>query len=179
MRRPSPLDAATLGLAICYLLNDSEELATYRASSARLLRRAPRWVPLTERVRRDGWSQAHVNLAIALIGIHWVGASLAGYRSGGRSAWFQNAAAAWGLHGFVHLAACAAGRGYVSGALTAPAVIAYGAWARRTLRRAGVPSRVSVAGVAASLPVLCAAHTGAELLLAIARPASGTVTVKP
>ncbi|MBW3070291.1 hypothetical protein GZ998_12355 [Actinomyces sp. 594] len=54
MRRPSAVDTATLGLAVCYLLNDGEELATYRASSAWLLRRAPRWVPLAEQVRRDG-----------------------------------------------------------------------------------------------------------------------------
>lgn len=179
MRRPSPVNAATLGLAVCYLLNDGEELATYRASSAWLLRRMPRWVPLAEQVRRDGWSQAHVNLAIALIGIHWVGASLAGYHSGGRSAWFQNAAAAWGLHGFAHLAACAARGGYVSGALSAPAVIAYGAWTRRTLRCAGGPSRVSLAGVSVSLPVLCAAHAGAELLLAAAGPADSNVAMKP
>lgn len=53
MRRPSPAAAVTLGLAVCYLLNDGEELATYRASSAWLLRRAPRWVPLAEQVRRD------------------------------------------------------------------------------------------------------------------------------
>ncbi|WP_128683336.1 hypothetical protein [Actinomyces qiguomingii] len=38
MRRPSPVEAATLGLAVCYLLNDAEELLTYRASSA--------WLPV-------------------------------------------------------------------------------------------------------------------------------------
>ena len=168
MTRPGGVKAAALGLAACYLLNDGEELFTYRASSAWLLRRAPEWMPLPEGARREGWSQAHVSLAIALIGIHWVGASVAGFRSGGRSAWFQNAAAAWGLHGFAHLAACAARGGYVSGALTAPLVIGYGAWARGALRAQGVPSRVSPAGVAASLPVLVAAHVGAEAILAIA-----------
>ncbi|CED92082.1 HXXEE domain-containing protein [Actinomyces succiniciruminis] len=166
MTRPAGAKAAALGLAACYLLNDGEELFTYRASSAWLLHRAPEWMPLPEGARREGWSQAHVSLAIALIGIHWVGASVAGYRSGGRSAWFQNAAAAWGLHGFAHLAACAARGGYVSGALTAPLVIGYGAWARGALRAQGVPSRVSPAGVAASLPILFAAHAGAEFALA-------------
>lgn len=159
------IDLATGGLALCYLVNDGEELFTYRSSSRWAFSRLPAWVPLPDEVRKNGWSQAHVNAAVALIGIHWVGASLAGRRSGGRSAWFQNATAAWGLHGFIHLGLCAIRGGYVSGAVTAPLVIGYGAWAWRILRQEAVPRRVSIGGVAASLPVLVAAHGGADILL--------------
>ena len=135
------IDLATGGLALCYLVNDGEELFTYRSSSRWAFSRLPAWVPLPDEVRKNGWSQAHVNAAVALIGIHWVGASLAGRRSGGRSAWFQNATAAWGLHGFIHLGLCAIRGGYVSGAVTAPLVIGYGAWAWRILRQEAVPRR--------------------------------------
>ena len=160
----SRLDLACLALAVSYLLNDAEELVTYRASSQRLARALPQWVPVPERVRREGVSQKHVTLGIGQIGIYWVGASVAGWRSGGRSAWFQNAAAAFGLHGFAHLGMCAVRRGYVSGGASAPAVIALGAWTWKVLRDEGVPNRVSAGGIAASLPVLVAAHVGAEVL---------------
>ncbi|MDO5287197.1 MAG: HXXEE domain-containing protein [Actinomycetia bacterium] len=160
--RLSRLDRACLALALSYLLNDAEELVTYRSSSKRLAQMLPDWVPAP----RDGVSQQHVTIGIGLIGIHWIGASLAGWRSGGRSVWFQNAAAAFGLHGFAHLGLCALRRGYVSGAVTAPAVIALGAWTWRVLRDEQVPNRVTLPGAAASLLVLVAAHTGAEMVLA-------------
>ena len=86
------------------------------------------------------------------------------HRSGGRSAWFQNALAAWTLHGFGHLGLCLLRRGYVCGAVTAPLVIGHGVWALRVLREEGVPRRVSAAGMAATLPVLVAAHAGAEVI---------------
>ena len=98
------------------------------------------------------------------MGLNWAGAALAGLRSGGRSAWFQNALAAWTLHGFGHLGLCLLRRGYVSGAATAPLVIGHGVWALRVLREEGVPRRVSAAGMAATLPVLVAAHAGAEVI---------------
>lgn len=166
--RLSRLDRACLALALSYLLNDGEELVTYRSSSAWLAQMLPDWVPVAA-WRRHGMSQQHVTIAIGLIGVHWVGASLAGWRSGGRSAWFQNAAAAFGLHGFAHLGLCALRRGYVSGAVTAPAVIALGAWTWRVLRDEQVPNRVTLPGTAASLLVLVAAHTGAEMVLAARR----------
>ena len=158
------IDLAAGGLALCYLVHDGEELLTYRESSRWALGRLPEWVTLPAGLREHGWSQRHVNIGVGLMGLNWVGAALAGLRSGGRSAWFQNALAAWTLHGFGHLGLCLLRRGYVSGAVTAPLVIGHGVWALRVLREEGVPRRVSAAGMAATLPVLVAAHAGAEVI---------------
>lgn len=158
------IDLAAGGLALCYLVHDGEELLTYRESSRWALGRLPERVALPAELREHGWSQRHVNIGVGLMGLNWVGAALAGLRSGGRSAWFQNALATWTLHGFGHLGLCLLRRGYVSGAATAPLVIGHGVWALRVLREEGVPRRVSAAGMAATLPVLVAAHAGAEVI---------------
>ena len=158
------IDLAARGLALCYLVHDGEELLTYRESSRWALGRLPERVALPAELREHGWSQRHVNIGVGLMGLNWVGAALAGLRSGGRSAWFQNALATWTLHGFGHLGLCLLRRGYVSGAATAPLVIGHGVWALRVLREEGVPRRVSAAGMAATLPVLVAAHAAAEVI---------------
>ena len=158
------IDLAAGGLALCYLVHDGEELLTYRESSRWALGRLPEGVALPAGLREHGWSQRHINIGVGLMGLNWVGAALAGLRSGGRSAWFQNALAAWTLHGFGHLGLCLLRRGYVSGAVTAPLVIGHGVWVLRVLREEGVPRRVSAAGMAATLPVLVAAHAGAEVI---------------
>ena len=158
------IDLAAGGLALCYLVHDGEELLTYRESSRWALGRLPEGVALPAGLREHGWSQRHINIGVGLMGLNWVGAALAGLRSGGRSAWFQNALAAWTLHGFGHLGLCLLRRGYVCGAVTAPLVIGHGVWALRVLREEGVPRRVSAAGMAATLPVLVAAHAGAEVI---------------
>ena len=158
------IDLAAGGLALCYLIHDGEELLTYRESSRWALGRLPEGVALPAGLREHGWSQRHINIGVGLMGLNWVGAALAGLRSGGRSAWFQNALAAWTLHGFGHLGLCLLRRGYLCGAATAPLVIGHGVWALRVLREEGVPRRVSAAGMAATLPVLVAAHAGAEVI---------------
>ena len=158
------IDLAAGGLALCYLIHDGEELLTYRESSRWALGRLPEGVALPAGLREHGWSQRHINIGVGLMGLNWAGAALAGLRSGGRSAWFQNALATWTLHGFGHLGLCLLRRGYVSGAATAPLVIGHGVWALRVLREEGVPRRVSAAGMAATLPVLVAAHAGAEVI---------------
>ncbi|MFC2361008.1 MAG: zinc-binding dehydrogenase [Actinomyces dentalis] len=158
------IDLAAGGLALCYLVHDGEELLTYRESSRWALGRLPEGVALPAGLREHGWSQRHINIGVGLMGLNWVGAALAGLRSGGRSAWFQNALATWTLHGFGHLGLCLLRRGYVSGAVTAPLVIGHGVWVLRVLREEGVPRRVSAAGMAATLPVLVAAHAGAEVI---------------
>lgn len=158
------IDLAAGGLALCYLVHDGEELLTYRESSRWALGRLPERVTLPAGLREHGWSQRHINIGVGLMGLNWVGAALAGLRSGGRSAWFQNALATWTLHGFGHLGLCLLRRGYVCGAVTAPLVIGHGVWALRVLREEGVPRRVSAAGMAATLPVLVAAHAGAEVI---------------
>ena len=158
------IDLAAGGLALCYLIHDGEELLTYRESSRWALGRLPERVALPAGLREHGWSQRHINIGVGLMGLNWAGAALAGLRSGGRSAWFQNALATWTLHGFGHLGLCLLRRGYVCGAVTAPLVIGHGVWALRVLREEGVPRRVSAAGMAATLPVLVAAHAGAEVI---------------
>lgn len=158
------IDLAAGGLALCYLIHDGEELLTYRESSRWALGQAAEGVALPAGLREHGWSQRHINIGVGLMGLNWAGAALAGLRSGGRSAWFQNALATWTLHGFGHLGLCLLRRGYVSGAATAPLVIGHGVWALRVLREEGVPRRVSAAGMAATLPVLVAAHAGAEVI---------------
>lgn len=158
------IDLAAGGLALCYLVHDGEELLTYRESSRWALGRLPERVALPAELREHGWSQRHVNIGVGLMGLNWAGAALAGLRSGGRSAWFQNALATWTLHGFGHLGLCLLRRGYVSGAATAPLVVGHGVWALRVLREEGVPRRVSAAGMAATLPVLVAAHAAAEVI---------------
>ena len=168
------IDLAAGGLALCYLVHDGEELLTYRESSRWALGRLPERVALPAGLREHGWSQRHINIGIGLMGLNWAGAALAGLRSGGRSAWFQNALAAWTLHGFGHLGLCLLRRGYVCGAATAPLVIGHGVWALRVLREEGVPRRVSAAGMAATLPVLVAAHAGAEVIARLLDRADAT-----
>ena len=168
------IDLAAGGLALCYLIHDGEELLTYRESSRWALGRLPERVALPAGLREHGWSQRHINIGIGLMGLNWAGAALAGLRSGGRSAWFQNALATWTLHGFGHLGLCLLRRGYVSGAVTAPLVIGHGVWALRVLREEGVPRRVGAAGMAATLPVLVAAHAGAEVIARLLDRADAT-----
>ena len=158
------IDLAAGGLALCYLIHDGEELLTYRESSRWALGRLPEGVALPAGLREHGWSQRHINIGVGLMGPSWAGPAPAGLRSGERSAWFQNALATWTLHGFGHLGLCLLRRGYVSGAATAPLVIGHGVWALRVLREEGVPRRVGAAGMAATLPVLVAAHAGAEVI---------------
>ena len=99
------IDLAAGGLALCYLVHDGEELLTYRESSRWALGRLPERVALPAGLREHGWSQRHVNIGVGLMGLNWVGAALAGLRSGGRSAWFQNALATWTLAHHGHLRA--------------------------------------------------------------------------
>ena len=78
------IDLAAGGLALCYLVHDGEELLTYRESSRWALGRLPERVALPAGLREHGWSQRHVNIGVGLMGLNWVGAALAGLRSGGR-----------------------------------------------------------------------------------------------
>ena len=152
------------GLAACYLLNDTEELITYTESSRWLSQRLPDWLPVPQWMR-DGVSQNHVNLGVALIGAYWVGAAVDGRRTGGRSVFFQDALWAWGAHGFVHVGVSALRRGYTSGVATAPVVIGYWWWAERTLRSAGVPKLSSPPrALGKGLAALAVAHGVAAVL---------------
>ncbi|WP_187414641.1 HXXEE domain-containing protein [Nonomuraea sp. PA05] len=149
------------GLLAAWVVHDAEELATMarwtKAARPRLEERLPG-------VRLDV-SQAHVNVAIGLMGGVMAVASALGARTGGRSAVFQAALAGFGVHGVVHLAQAAIYRGYTPGVVTAPVVvIPYSVWAWRRLRRAGVPLRGPGAAVVAFPLVLAGVHALAHAL---------------
>lgn len=165
MKRPLTAEEAVgYGLALCYVVHDTEELLTYVEASRWAVRHAPRWLPLPATARR-GVSQGHINVAVPVIGLYWVGAALEGRRTGGRSAFFQDALWAWGVHGVGHVVVSALRRGYTSGVATAPLVIAYWVWAVRTLRRAGVPTVSSpLRAIATGMAALVAAHAIADLV---------------
>ncbi|QFU87675.1 HXXEE domain-containing protein [Amycolatopsis sp. YIM 10] len=137
--------AATLGLFGAWLVHDLEELATM-----------PIWA---------GVSREHAAVAIGLMGGVVAAASVAGAVTGGRSRFYQSALTGFGAHGWVHLAASAATRGYAPGVATSPlVVIPFAAWARKRLRAAGIEPETSWAGLAL-LPVLLGAVHGTAVLV--------------
>jgi hypothetical protein len=131
-------------------------------------------VPVPHDVRRDGLSQLHVNLAIALMGAYVGAASDAGVRSRGRSRLFRGALLAFGLHGFGHLGLTTVLRQYTSGVATsATIVIPYWLWARRTLARERASDRDGTASwAAAGILLIPTVHVLTRLLLARTRHAA-------
>jgi Protein of unknown function with HXXEE motif len=139
------LHLATAGLFAAWMAHDLEELATMSANSRALVRRLPAWAPVPSSIRQRGLTQQHFATAVAAVGVIMAAASLRGYRTGGRSPFYQNALLAFGLHGLGHIGASVLARGYTSGVATAPTVVVpFWLWATRALRQAGVPNRGSV-----------------------------------
>ncbi len=137
---PSPMTLATGGLFFSWLAHDVEELATME-SCLRNGPPVPPWVPLPDTLRRP-MSQNHINVAVAVMGAFVAAAAIDGWRSKGEGWYYQNALEAYGLHGFVHIAASVVAGGYTSGVATCPvAVLPYWIWATRQLRAAGVRDR--------------------------------------
>ncbi|MBL8929434.1 MAG: HXXEE domain-containing protein [Kineosporiaceae bacterium] len=155
------------GLFAAWTAHDLEELLTMSANSRQLAARAPAWLPIPDDVRRNGLPQEQVTLAIGLVGALTAAAAADGVRTRGRSAFFQLALEGFGWHGLSHLASAAAVRGYTSGVATAPVIVLpYWWWARRALRRAGVPRHDADPRWALALsPLLPAAHLAARALL--------------
>lgn len=139
------------GLFVTWAIHDAEEAGNLARSSGEVFARAPGWLPIPERWRREGYSQAEVNVGLGLTAVIVGAASVAGARSGGRSVLFRTVLLGYGLHGFGHLAASAATRGYTAGVATAPlVVIPYWLWARRRLIGRGVaPESPAVVAAAA------------------------------
>jgi hypothetical protein len=164
--------SVTLGLFAAWLAHDLEEWFTIGPWSwqhARPDRRWARWTGL--RWLRTAVSDDHVHVGITIVGILVGTAAIAGDATGGRSRFFQGVLAAFGLHGFGHLALSAAFRGYTPGVATAPTVvIPYSVWAWRALARANVQrspglSMVDAAIAAFLAPVVVAGiHTIAGAL---------------
>ncbi|MFE9170179.1 HXXEE domain-containing protein [Streptomyces kebangsaanensis] len=165
--------AVTFGLLAAWALHDTEELAA-----------APGWLRRNVPVLRERfpgvpealWRRAgsvdgrQFAVAVGMVGSIVAAASAAGAATGGRSAVYQAALNAFGLHGLVHLAQAAALRGYTPGSATSPVVVVpFTLWARARLRRAGVlrPTRprdlalgLALAGAAAA-----GSHAAAHRLL--------------
>ena len=89
-----------------------------------------------------------------------------GYRTHGRSAFYQNALLGFGLHGLGHLGTSLLTGNYASGVATSPTIVLpFWLWATRALNQAGVPNRRSVpaaAGLAAGS--IAVGHLAASLL---------------
>jgi hypothetical protein len=151
--------AATLGLFAAWAVHDLEELPTMAAWTRR-------------RARRLGWarpmSQAHVNVAIALMGVVVAAGAVEGARTGGRSGFYQAALAGFGWHAGGHLLSAVALREYTPGLVTAPLLVApFSLWAWRRLGAAGVGrdgGRATAWGAILTAASLLVAHAAAAIL---------------
>ncbi|MFH8408128.1 HXXEE domain-containing protein [Streptomyces sp. NPDC018019] len=153
--------AVTFGLLAAWALHDAEEVACGpRWIQSRLPELRKRFPGAPERLWRalEGVDQREFTVAVGAMAVIVAAASAHGYRTGGRSAFFQGAVDGFGLHGLVHLAQAAAVRGYTPGSATSPfIVVPYALWARGRLRRAGRLRPTDARSVAGGLAVAGAA----------------------
>ncbi|MER5567639.1 HXXEE domain-containing protein [Streptomyces goshikiensis] len=164
------LAPATLGLLAAWAVHDLEEVAAMtRWSRTRvpvLRARHPR-VPDGVWRRLEAMNSREFAAAVGVMGIVVAAAAADGYRTGGRSAFYQSALDGFGLHGLVHLAQAAVTRGYTPGVVTSPLVVVpFTLWARGRLRRAGVlrPTRPRdlARGLGLAAAATVASHTVAR-----------------
>jgi Protein of unknown function with HXXEE motif len=156
---------ATAGLFVAWLTHDIEELVTMTDTSRILVRQLPEWVPVPPSVRDQGLTTRYLATGIAAIGVIVAAAALRGYRTQGRSAFYQNTLLAFGLHGLGHLGLSLLTRGYTSGVATVPVVVLFWLWASRALQEAGVPNRRSLpAAIALLAGSLALGHATAYIL---------------
>jgi hypothetical protein len=150
----------TAGLFFAWLGHDIEEFVTMRETSRKLLGRLPERVPVPAEWRAHGLPQRHIAVGMSTMGLLMAAASADGYRTGGRSAFYQTVLLGFGLHGIGHVGMAMGMRGYASGVLTSPTVvIPFWLAATRDLNARGVPPRRSVLLAALSIPVsVWAAH---------------------
>lgn len=105
----------TLGLFAAWAVHDLEEVATVaRWSRTRVPVLRERHPGVPDRVWRsmEGVNGREFATAVAVMGLIVAAASADGYRTGGRSAFYQTSLNGFGLHGLVHVAQAAATRGY-------------------------------------------------------------------
>lgn len=139
-REPNAAGAAvTWGLLAAWALHDTEEVVMVprwvRTEVPELRKRFPR-VPETVWRRLESVDAREFTTAVAAMAVVLAAACADGQRTGGRSAVYQTALNAFGLHGLVHLAQAAALRGYTPGSATTPVlVLPFTVWARGRLRR--------------------------------------------
>ncbi|MFJ3837402.1 HXXEE domain-containing protein [Streptomyces sp. NPDC090054] len=167
----------TLGLLAAWAVHDAEEVVMVprwvRDRVPELRERLPR-VPDRVWRRLESIDRTEFTTAVAVMACVVGAAAADGYRTGGRSAFYQGALDGFGLHGVAHLAQAAAYRGYTPGSVTsALAVVPFTLWARGRLRRAGVlrPSRPrdAVQGLALAAAATVASHRVARRAVARTR----------
>ncbi|MGW1870826.1 HXXEE domain-containing protein [Streptomyces mauvecolor] len=158
----------TFGLLAAWALHDAEEVVTVprwtRDGVPELRGRFPR-VP--DRIWRRLETIDRREFATAVGGMAVVVAAAAadGYRTGGRSAFYQGTLNGFGLHGLVHLAQAAVVRGYAPGSVTSPLlVIPFTLWARGRLRRSGVLRPTRPRDAVQGLAIAAAATVGSHLM---------------
>lgn len=136
---PDKVDAATLGLFVSWLMHDLEEYATMPGRPHPFVGALPF---LPDDVRRDGLSREQVYVALSMTGVLMAAASIDGYRTRGRSGFYQSMLFGYGMHAFIHLGSAALARGYTSGSATAlPVVLPFWLFARKALQADGVRLR--------------------------------------
>lgn len=141
----SRIGRATAGLFVAWCAHDLEELLTMSATTRALLPDLPDGVPLPNGAREHGLTTRYFATGMATVGLIIAAASVRGYRTSGRSAFYQTTLLAFGLHGIGHVAISLAAGRYASGVVTSPTIVVpFWLWATRTLDRAGVPNRRSV-----------------------------------
>jgi hypothetical protein len=157
---------ATAGLFVAWMIHDLEELATMSENSRALMSRLPEWIPVPSSVRQRGLSPRYVGTGIAAVGVVVAAATERGIRTRGRSAFYQDALLAFGLHGLGHVGMSLLARGYTSGVATAPTVVVpFWLWATRALHQAGVPNRRDLpAAIATFAGCLAGGHLTAYLV---------------
>jgi hypothetical protein len=156
---------ATAGLLVAWMVHDLEELLTMSETSRTLLQQLPDWTPVPASIRQHGLTTRYLATGIATIGLIVGAAAVRGYRTQGRSVFYQNTLFAFGLHGFGHLVLSLMTRGYTSGVATAPTVVLFWLWATQALQRAGVPNRRSLpAAIALLAGSLTIGHLTAYIL---------------
>jgi Protein of unknown function with HXXEE motif len=116
----------TGGLLGAWLVHDAEEWTTMPGWSQRAASRHPGLPrPLIAMFRV---SRLEATIAIGTVGLIIAAASGAGLATGGRSAFFQLALLAFGLHAVVHVLQSALARAYTPGIITAIIVVAPFSW---------------------------------------------------
>lgn len=158
----------TLGLLAAWAVHDAEEvLMVPRWTRSRVPALRDRFPKVPEAVWRGLGSADREEFATAVAAMAVVVGLAAGegLRTGGRSAVYQTALDAFGLHGLVHLAQAAVVRGYTPGSVTTPLVVLpFTVWARSRLRAAGMLRPVRARDLVRALGLAAAATAGAHAL---------------
>ncbi|MGW1915235.1 HXXEE domain-containing protein [Streptomyces sp. NPDC002076] len=173
-REPNEVTGAvTWGLLAAWAAHDTEEVVMVprwvRTQVPELRKRFPR-MPETVWRRLESVDGREFTTAVGAMAVVLAAACADGHRTGGRSAVYQTALNAFGVHGLVHLAQAAAIRGYTPGSATTPLVVLpFTLWARGRLRRSGAlrPTRARhlAEGLAFAAAATVVTHTVAQGVL--------------